>query len=162
MGTTLLEPLANAAQPWADLYGDSTLLQTGILFVHFAGLLVAGGFAVASDRLALRVGLEDGPGRETVLRELHAVHRPVLIGLVVVTLTGIAMALADARYLLTSLVFWLKMGAFGALLVNGLFMMQAERRLRGAAKKRAGRAAGRASGVVAPAACGPGRGRRGS
>lgn len=130
MDTTLLEPLARAAQPWADLYGDSVLVQTGILFAHLVSLLAAGGFAVATDRLALRAGREGGPGREVALGEIRTVHRPVLVGLALATVTGSAMALADVRYLLASPVFWLKMAAFVALLVNGLFMVRAERRLR--------------------------------
>ncbi len=131
MDVALIGPVVEAAQPWAHLYNDSTLLQTGLLFVHFAGLLTAGGFAVATDRLALRITRREGGDRRLLLRELGEVHRPVLVGLAVVTLTGIAMALGDAEFLLTSPVFWLKMTAFVLLLVNGLFMMRAERRLRG-------------------------------
>ncbi len=131
MDVALIEPVVEAAKPWANLYNDSTLLQTGLLFVHFAGLLTAGGFAVATDRLALRISRREGGDRRLLLRELGEVHRPVMIGLAVVTLTGIAMALGDAEFLLASPIFWLKMSAFALLLVNGLFMMKAERRLRG-------------------------------
>lgn len=137
MSVSLMEPLVHAARPWSDLYGDSAFLQTGLLFVHFAGLLAAGGFAVATDRLALRIGGTPGRDRAVLLRELAAVHRPVMIGLVVVTITGIGMALADAEYLLTSAVFWLKMGAFALLLGNGLLMLRAERRLRAGADRAA-------------------------
>lgn len=130
MDATLLEPLANLAQPWADIYGDSVLVATGVLFAHLASLLAAGGFAVATDRLTLRAGREGGPEREVALGEIRTVHRPVLVGLGVATVTGTAMALADVTYLLASPVFWLKMAAFVALLVNGAFMVRAERGLR--------------------------------
>lgn len=129
MAAGLLEPIAQAAEPWADAYGGSLMLQTGVVFAHFAGLLVAGGFAIATDRMALRISRDPGPRRALLLRELGAVHRPVLMGLAVVTITGVAMALADAEYLLVSPVFWLKMLAFALLLGNGLLMLRAERRL---------------------------------
>ncbi len=130
MTAAFLEPLVHASQPWADVYNDSTVLQTGITFAHFAGLLTAGGFAVATDRLALRISKEKGHARALLLRELSAVHRPVLIGLTVVTLTGLAMAMADASVFLTSAVFWLKMSAFFLLLINGAVMLRTERRLK--------------------------------
>ena len=124
-----IEPVARAAQPWADLYNASSFLQTGVTFAHFAGLLVAGGFAVATDRMALRLSRRHDGDRRMLLSELAGVHRLVLAGLVVVTLTGLAMALADAEWVLAAPLFWLKMGAFALLLVNGLVLMRTERRL---------------------------------
>ena len=38
---------------WAHLYADSKALSAGIMFVHLAGVLVAGGFAIVADRASL-------------------------------------------------------------------------------------------------------------
>ena len=122
--------LGELVQPWADLYSDSTPVQTGVTYVHLAGLFGAGGFAIATDRLALRLSREeDRATRGLLLRELSAVHRPVLAGLMLVTVTGILMALADLEFIATSPVFWLKMAAFVALLINGVSLQRAEHRL---------------------------------
>lgn len=130
MGHWALDLVARVAAPWSAVYGGSATLQTGVAFLHFAGLLVAGGFAVATDRLTLRLAGRPVPERTLLLREIRAVHRPVLIGLALVTVTGLAMATADAEYVLGSKVFWLKMAAFGLLLGNGALMVRAERRAR--------------------------------
>lgn len=121
--------LASLVQPWSDLYAASVPVETGVTFLHFAGLLVAGGFALAFDRGALRATSADAAGRSVYLEELRAVHRPVLIGIGVVVLSGIAMLLADVEVLLVSWAFWLKMGFFVALLWNGVGLRRTERRI---------------------------------
>src|SRR6185437_11779227 len=52
-GMDLVDQLARLAQPWASLYGDSVALQTGITFLHVAGIFLGGGFAIATDRETL-------------------------------------------------------------------------------------------------------------
>ena len=114
---------------WADFYNDSTVLQSGVLFLHFGALLVAGGFAVAADRWVLRAGRMHEGARVLLLDQLGALHRPVLIGMILLILTGSAMALADAEALLSAPMFWLKMSCFALLLINGLTLLRAERKL---------------------------------
>jgi hypothetical protein len=127
--TGLVHQAAGWVQPWADLYADSSLAKAIVVFLHMGGLLVAGGFALAADRSTLRLGrLTDGE-RLHFIRELGETHRPVLMGLAIVISTGLAMLLADLETLLPSPVFWLKMGVFALLMVNGLTLRRAEQRL---------------------------------
>ena len=128
---TLLAAIASLAQPWADFYNDSTVAQTGVLFLHFGALLVAGGYAIAADRWVLRGGRLDAGPRALLLNELTALHRPVVIGLAVLILTGTSMALADAEALLSAPMFWSKMGCFALLLLNGVTLLRAQKKLRG-------------------------------
>src|SRR5262245_46985706 len=114
-----LEAMVSVVQPWAHFYNDSSAAQSGILFLHFGALLIAGGYAVAADRWVLRAGRMDDTARKALLEQLTALHKPVVIGLFLLIVTGTAMALADAETMFTSSVFWLKMGCFAALLLNG-------------------------------------------
>lgn len=128
----LLGTAKHLAAPWADLYNESTPVQTGVTFAHFLGLFVAGGFAVATDRLTLRA--LNGPADRLAvhLDELRAVHRPVLIGLALTAVSGVLMFAADLDTYAPSLVFWTKMLLVVLLLGNGLLLLGAERRLRAA------------------------------
>lgn len=118
------------ADPWGHVYNDSSVLQGGMLFLHFGALLFAGGYAVASDRWVLRARQAAAHQQHVVLDELAEIHRPVVVGLAVLVATGLAMALADVDTLLTSPVFWIKMGCFALLLINGLMLRRAESHLR--------------------------------
>ncbi|HET7459752.1 MAG TPA: hypothetical protein VFJ82_00835 [Longimicrobium sp.] len=125
-----MAPLAHLAQPWADLYADSSGVKSIVVFLHLAALVVAGGFALAADRAAFRLGRLSEDARLELVDELGDTHRPVLVGLAVVVLSGVAMLLADLETLLPSVVFWVKMGGFALLLANGLTLQRAERRCR--------------------------------
>ena len=125
----ILQTLSNLAQPWADFYGDSTPAATLVEFVHFAALLVAGGFALSFDRSALRIAAGHVNGRASFAGELAAVHRPVMVGLALVVASGLALMAADLEIMLRSPVFWAKMGVFALLLVNGLSIRRAGRRI---------------------------------
>lgn len=126
----VLHIIQRVAVPWGHVYNDSTALQTTMTFLHFGALLFAGGFAVASDRWVLRAARAAAQQQDVVLDELAQIHRPVIIGIAVLVATGLAMALADANTLLTSSVFWIKMGCFALLLLNGLLLRSAESHLR--------------------------------
>lgn len=128
--TALLDRAVALASPWASAYNDSTALETAVTFVHFAGLLVAGGFALAADRSTLRALKQPADARAYQLSELHAIHRPVLIGLAATIVSGVLMFAADLRTFAASYVFWTKMALLVLLLVNGLRMTRAERRAR--------------------------------
>jgi uncharacterized membrane protein len=126
----LLQQAELLVKPWSALYSRSTPIQTAVTYVHFAGLLVAGGFALATDRLTLRMSRADAGARQLHLAELRAVHRPVLVGLVFTGLSGVLMFAADLDTFATSLVFWVKLGLIGILLANGYMMSRAEQALR--------------------------------
>ncbi|HET7462153.1 MAG TPA: hypothetical protein VFJ82_12930 [Longimicrobium sp.] len=130
---TLLQTAASTAQPWADLYADSTGVQAVVAFLHVGGLVAAGGFALAADRATLLALRRPEPERRAWVHELGSIHRPVLIGLAVVVLSGFLMLAADVQALLPSPVFWVKMAAFVLLLLNGRALQRAGQRLASAA-----------------------------
>ena len=136
--TTLVQAAAGWVQPWADLYADSVTVKALVVFLHMGGLLAAGGFALAADRATLRLGRLTEGERLHFVRELGETHRPVLMGLAIVIVTGVAMLLADLETLLPSPVFWVKMGMFALLMLNGLTLRSAERRLNGGAHTQRG------------------------
>jgi len=120
---TVTAALTSAVQPFADLYAASVPLQAGTSFLHFAGLLTGGGFAIASDRMLLRAARErDGGAQRALLRELDSVHRPVLVGLAVVFVTGLMLTAADIESFIGSPSFWFKMGLITLLLANGWWL----------------------------------------
>ena len=125
-----LHAVAGMVEPWARVYRDHTSVETGVAFAHIAGLLAAGGFAVAADRATLRAAKGGPELRQVHLSELGAIHRPVLIGLIVVALSGVLLFTADIETYAVSVAFWVKMGLIALLLVNGLRLSRAEAALR--------------------------------
>ncbi len=115
----ILETLEAVLKPWADFYGHSKPVQTGIEFLHVAGLVVGGGFAIASDRLALRALKADLEQKKYMLREFSSIHAPVLYALAMSVTTGVLMLTSDVGTFLVSAVFWTKMALVLLLLVNG-------------------------------------------
>jgi len=126
---SLLHAAAAAARPWADLYADSALVKAGVVFLHVGGLVAAGGFALFADRATLRLSGRPAFERQAWARELGTLHRPVLIGLAVVVLSGLLMLAADLEALLPSPFFWVKMAGFVLLLLNGRTLQRAARHL---------------------------------
>lgn len=116
--------------PWAHLYNNSKLLSTSVVFFHLGGLLLGGGFAIAADRATLRVVRANLTAQRHHLVELHAIHRPVLIGLTVTLLSGMLLLAADVETYLVAPLFWLKMALIGVLLANGVRLQRAETKLR--------------------------------
>ncbi len=125
----MIEAIASLTQPWADLYGGSSLLQGLVTFLHIGGVVVAGGLALATDRATFRVLAKPAEIRREHISELGAVHGPVLWGIGVVLVSGAALMFADVETFLSSWLFWLKMGLLAILLVNGLTLKGAEKRL---------------------------------
>ncbi len=111
---------------WAHLYSDSKALSAAVTFVHLAGILLAGGFAIVADRatLLLQPAAEADLPRE--LERLRAVHRIVVAGLAVVAASGVLMLLADLHTYLTAILFWVKMALVAGLLFNGWIRQRAE------------------------------------
>jgi hypothetical protein len=122
--------LVDAAQGWARLYADHTLIGAGVKFVHLAGLLLGGGAAVAADRATLKAAREPEPARADHLAFLRAAHGFAVTGLAMLAVSGVAMLLADLEALWTAAAFWAKMSLVALLLANGLLMRRAERRAR--------------------------------
>jgi len=112
---------------WNALYSDSTLVSTTVTTVHVLALLTAGGLAIAADRMTLRANAADAA---RAAQEVRSVHRPVLIALAVLFVSGVALAAADVETFLVSPLFWVKMGLVTLLLVNGLGLARAETRFR--------------------------------
>jgi uncharacterized membrane protein len=117
-------------RPWASVYSDSKFVATVVTFAHLAGLLMAGGVAVAFDRTTLRFSSGSVDERRVHLDELNVVHRIVIAGLLLVIVSGILMLAADLAALVASWAFWVKMALVALLLANGVTMTRSERALR--------------------------------
>jgi len=64
------------------------------------------------------------------LREVADVHSAVLIGLVVLFVSGVLLAASDVETFLPSPYFWVKLSLVALLLINGAFLTTTERALR--------------------------------
>jgi hypothetical protein len=130
MLTSLIATLAHWFAPWKALYSDSKLLETGVTSVHVVATLVGGGIAVAADRDNLRTMKGKPHECPQILDELHATHRPVLIGLAFLFVSGVALAAADIDTFAKSPVFLAKLILVFLLCLNGLFLARTEHLLR--------------------------------
>lgn len=117
--------IAPLIERWARLYNDHKAVSDAVTFAHLAGILVGGGVAVASDRAAIQLArTSDVPyvpplgGRD--------VHRWVVVGLAVITVSGLGMLFADLHTYTTAPLFWVKMGLTLILIGNGWVRMKAE------------------------------------
>jgi uncharacterized membrane protein len=117
-------------QPWADLYSNSKVVSSSVMFVHLGGLLLGGGGAVAADRDTIRNIRTSEAEQSCHLADLRVIHRIVLAGLVVTFLSGLLMLAADIETLLGLTVFWVKMALIVILLANGTIMTRVERTVR--------------------------------
>jgi hypothetical protein len=111
---------------WAHLYNDSKTVSIAITFLHFASMLVGGGFAMDADRDAFRISKEAVGDLPRELEEMTSVHGWVIGGLIVVVVSGVLMMLADLHTYATSIPFWTKMGLFVLLLANGYGRVRSE------------------------------------
>jgi uncharacterized membrane protein len=130
----VLHTLVHVLAPWQAAYSDSKLVSSSITIAHLAALFFGGGFAIAADRSTLRS--HTPIDRASQLRELRAVHRPVLIALAVLFVTGVLIAAADLETYVASPVFWVKLGLVALLLVNGAVLTRTEARLRADPERR--------------------------
>lgn len=121
--------IAAALKPWAHFYSHYKAVPAVITWVHLAGILVGGGFALASDSAALRAWRAGDEERRRVLHDFSAIHRPVVISLAFVVASGVLQTLADVETFAGSKVYWMKMGLVVLLLANGYGVMLAERNL---------------------------------
>jgi hypothetical protein len=123
---TLPSFLVPAVDSWAAFYGDHRLVSATVRFLHLAGIVVGGGSALAADRRTLR-SIGSGGLSEAAVGELRATHRAVLPALALVVTTGALMAFSDRHTFFVSPAYWLKMGLFTLLLLNGGLLLAGER-----------------------------------
>ena len=121
------QSLVDLFQGWAHLYGKTKMVSIAVTSLHFAGLLLGGGAAVAADRETLWAAKEVEPARRDHLQFLGAVHAIAITGLAMLAGSGILMLLADLETFWASKAFWTKMALIVLLLANGLMMRRAER-----------------------------------
>jgi hypothetical protein len=122
--------LSRLVEWWAHLYGDSKVLSAAVTYVHLGGILVAGGFAIVTDRASVLLLRDDEPDFHRELSRLGSVHVWVLGGLTITVASGLLMLFADLHTYLTSWLYWTKMALIAALLANGWLRMRAENLLR--------------------------------
>lgn len=125
-----LVQLAGAAEWWSGVYNATRVLQVGTTFAHLGGLLVGGGFAIATDAATLRAARAAMARRRRQLAYIHGIHRPVLLGLGLTLASGLLMFAADVETFAASRVFWVKMLLVALLLANGAVMARTETTLR--------------------------------
>jgi hypothetical protein len=119
--------ILHLAQSWSDYYDDHNLVSVTILFGHIAGLLLAGGAALAADRFIPAAARGDDALREVCLARLPGVHRTVAFGLALLVVSGALMTFSDLQAFLASGVFYLKGAFFLLLILNGFVLLGGER-----------------------------------
>lgn len=132
----LIETLTQWCAPWNSFYADSRLAETAVTSLHLLAILLGGGLAIAADRTTLRAARRVPQARQGMLEELHAVHRPVVIALAVLFLSGVSMAAADIPTFSKSPFFLVKLLLVMLLCSNGFFLYRTEALLRREATER--------------------------
>ena len=125
-----LKSIEDLFAPWQNAYSDSTAISTTVTALHLIGMLIGGGLAIAADRATLRIADEQPGERERHLGELNAIHRPVLLALALLFLTGVLMVTSDIATFLGSPVLWIKLGLVALLVFNGVVLERTETSLR--------------------------------
>jgi hypothetical protein len=113
-------------EAWTELYSNSTVVRSLVLYAHLGGILVGGGCAIATDRLTLMAPPDDAHQ----LRIVNGIHRLVVTAIGFIALSGLLMLAADLETFLVSKVFWIKMLFVVLLLINGLRLLKAEQAAR--------------------------------
>ncbi len=130
MLASFVAALSRFATPWQNFYSDSALAETAVTSLHIVALMVGGGLAIAADRATLRAAAGDTTARDRILSDLHGVHRPVLIALGVLFVSGTGLALADVKTFAESPTFLVKLALVALLCLNGAFLYRTESQLR--------------------------------
>ncbi len=123
----LIEQVGALVQPWADFYADSPKFSTGVIAAHLLAIFVGGGMAIGADRTLLRAKPATAAAVRGVVDELGTMHSVVLTSLALAVCTGLALLASDVGNFAVSRVYWIKMGTFVLLLLNGMRMQRAER-----------------------------------
>src|SRR5258706_12661552 len=114
----VVDQISQLLAPWQSLYDNSKLISGSITAVHLLALLYSGGLAIAADRSTLRASGKSAAVREYLIDEVGAIHRPVLIALTIVFLTGLLLTAADFKTFLHAPAFWGKMALCSLLLLH--------------------------------------------
>lgn len=128
-----LDQLAAVVQPFADFYADSKALIVGATTMHIGGLLAGGGLAISCDRSILRCPRKDGLAQRRVLSDIKSTHVIVITALACIVTSGLLFLAADLTTFVSSPVYWFKMSVVAVLLLNGVRLQRAEKRLNAAA-----------------------------
>ncbi len=126
----IVDQISHWLAPWQSLYNDSKLISGSVTAIHLLALLYAGGLAIAADRSTLRAGRRSTSVREYLIDELGAIHRPVLVGLTLVFVTGLLLTAADFKTFVHSPIFWVKMALIALLVANGIVLARTEAAIR--------------------------------
>jgi uncharacterized membrane protein len=130
MIASLIATLTHLFAPWNALYANSKVAESIVTSLHLIAMMIGGGLAIAADRETLRVTrTSSGMGPETLAR-LTATHRPVLLALTVLLLTGLALATADIETFAHSAAFLVKLSLVALLVTNGAVLVSTEQKLR--------------------------------
>lgn len=124
-----LVQLEHFTAPWQSAFSNSKVISTTVTGAHLFALFVGGGFAIAADRATLRALRGDVQARAHQLLELRHVHRPVLIAMAVLFVTGIMLATSDVKTFATDPTFWVKMILVLLLIANGALLTKTEQSL---------------------------------
>ncbi len=125
--TALIDSVTVLVQPWADLYASSAIIPTALLSTHMLAMFVGGGMAIGADRAILRAKPGTADAVRAVVADLTTTHSVVIGALVMTVLSGLALLTSDVPTFAVSRVFWIKMGAFAILLINGMRMQHVEK-----------------------------------
>jgi uncharacterized membrane protein len=124
-----LDQIAHWLRPWNHLFAHSKWVAGTVTGSHIISLMFGGGLAIAADRTTLRVDRADSEARDEQIREIRAVHAPVLVSLVVLLVSGVLLGAADVETFLPSVWFWVKLSLVALLVINGSALTLTERRL---------------------------------
>jgi uncharacterized membrane protein len=121
-------PLHDLVVGWGSYFANHAAVRTVVAFAHVGGLVAAGGAAMAIDRELLAVMRLDEEARQRLLVTLHSTHGLVVVGLLLVTTSGLLLFAADVDSFLYSRVFWIKMALLVLLTINGMVLVAAKHR----------------------------------
>ncbi len=117
--------LVDLFDPWSQIFSDSRLVATLVVFGHIAAMLLAGGLAITLDRATLRA-FRASEMRTRQLADLSTAHRVVVTGLAMSVVTGVMLFASDVETYFVSGIYWTKMALVVALLANGWNMTRVE------------------------------------
>ena len=117
--TDVVHSLSEVFATWQQIFSDNKAVATAVIATHVLALLFGGGLAVSADRGVLKRSNADAESRFRFLSDVRTMHTTVIAAIVVLFITGLALAAADVETYLLSPIFWIKMVVFVGLVANG-------------------------------------------